>query len=80
MHFHEFGPLLGLCDVSFRHAEPEYLQTEQHILFTTSVTAHQELAVVIKYLRDHPDTWHYSGASDIGVALAMAFPCKEQAH
>jgi hypothetical protein len=46
----------------------------------TSVSAHQELAVVIKYLRDHPDTWHYSGASDIGVALAMAFPCKEQAH
>jgi hypothetical protein len=27
-----------------------------------------------QYLRDHPDTWHYSGASDIGVALAMAFP------
>ena len=46
----------------------------------TSVSAHQELAVVIKYLRDHPDTWHYSAASDVGVALAMAFPCKEQAH
>ena len=42
----------------------------------TSVSAHQELAVVIKYLRDHPDTRHYSGASEIGVALAMAFPCK----
>jgi hypothetical protein len=37
----------------------------------TSVSAQQELAVVIKYLRDHPDTWHQSGASDIGVALAM---------
>ena len=46
----------------------------------SSVTAHQELAVVVKYLRDHPETWHYSAASDIGVALAMAFPCKEQAH
>jgi hypothetical protein len=44
----------------------------------TSVSAHQELAVVIKYLRDHPDTWHQSEASDIGVALAMAFSCKEQ--
>ena len=46
----------------------------------SSVTAHQELAVVVKYLRDHPETWNYSAASDIGVALAMAFPCKEQAH
>jgi hypothetical protein len=46
----------------------------------TNVSAHQELAVVIKYLRDHPDTRHYSAASEIGVALAMAFPCKEQAH
>jgi hypothetical protein len=46
----------------------------------SSVTAHQELAVVVKYLRDHPETRHYSAASDIGVALAMAFPCKEQPH
>jgi Rap1a immunity proteins len=37
-----------------------------------SVKASQELAD----LRDHPETWHYSAWTDIGVALAMAFPCK----
>jgi hypothetical protein len=41
-------------------------------------SANQELAVVIKYLRDHPETWHYSAASDVGTALATAFPCKGQ--
>jgi len=41
-----------------------------------SVKATQELAVVVKYLRDHPETWHYSAWTDIGVALALAFPCK----
>jgi hypothetical protein len=41
-----------------------------------SVKASQELAVVVKYLRDHPETWHYSAWTDIGVALALAFPCK----
>ena len=58
------------------------LSTSKQNIFClpTSVTAHQELAVVIKYLRDHPDPWHYSAASDVGVALAMAFPCKEQPH
>jgi len=41
-----------------------------------SVKASQELAVVVKYLRDHPETWHNSAYSDVGVALALAFPCK----
>jgi hypothetical protein len=41
-----------------------------------NIKANQELAVVVKYLRDHPETWHYSAWTDIGVALAMAFPCK----
>ena len=45
-----------------------------------NIKATQELAVVVKYLRDHPETWHYSAWTDIGVALALAFPCKEQAH
>ena len=45
-----------------------------------SVKASHELAAVVKYLRDHPETWHYSAWTDIGVALALAFPCKEQAH
>jgi hypothetical protein len=33
----------------------------------------------VRVYRD-ADTWHSSAASDVGVALAMAFPCKEQAH
>ena len=41
-----------------------------------NIKANQELAVVVKYLRDHPETWHYSAWTDIGVALALAFPCK----
>ena len=45
-----------------------------------SVKANQELAAVVKYLRDHPETWHYSASSEVGVALKKAFPCKEQAH
>src|SRR6516164_4411237 len=43
-----------------------------------NIKAIQELAVVVKYLRDHPETWHYSAWTDVGVALAMAFPCKEE--
>jgi len=41
-----------------------------------SIKGNQELAVVVKYLRDHPETWHYSAWTDIGAALAVAFPCK----
>jgi hypothetical protein len=44
------------------------------------IKASQELAVVVKYLRDHPETWHYSAWTEIGVALNMAFPCNEQSH
>ena len=44
------------------------------------ITVDQEVAVVVKYLRDHPETWHYSASSEVGVALKKAFPCKEQAH
>ena len=44
------------------------------------MTVDQEVAVVVKYLRDHPETWHYSAPSEVGVALKKAFPCKEQAH
>ena len=44
------------------------------------ITVDQEVAVVVKYLRDHPETWHYSVSSEVGVALKKAFPCKEQAH
>ena len=66
-------PLLRLCDGSFRRAERD--ETEL-VLLTPSIKGNQELAVVVKYLRDHPETWHYSAWTDIGVALAMAFPCK----
>ena len=44
------------------------------------ITVDQERAVVVKYLRDHPETWHYSASSEVGVALKKAFPCKEQAR
>jgi hypothetical protein len=40
------------------------------------IKGNQELAVVVKYLRDHPETWHYSAWTDIGAALAVALPCK----
>jgi hypothetical protein len=44
------------------------------------ITVDQERALVVKYLRDHPETWHYSASSEVGVALKKAFPCKEQGH
>jgi hypothetical protein len=68
-----FGYVMGVSDA---------LNATKPNLFCAppSIKANQELAAVVKYLRDHPETWHYSAWTDIGVALAMAFPCKEQAH
>jgi Rap1a immunity proteins len=36
--------------------------------------------MVVKHLRDHPETRHYAANSEVGLALMKAFPCKEQAH
>ena len=40
------------------------------------VTAQQVSAVVLKYLRDHPEDRHESAVALVYIALAHAFPCK----
>lgn len=41
------------------------------------VTTRQIVAVVTKYLRDHPEELHYSANSTATLALRMAFPCSK---
>lgn len=41
----------------------------------SNVVAGQVEDVVVKYLREHPESRHYSAASEAGLALRAAFPC-----
>lgn len=41
-----------------------------------SVPLKQVVAVSLKYLRDNPAELHYSGFTNVAVALSKAFPCK----
>jgi Rap1a immunity proteins len=40
-----------------------------------NVTSRQATDIVMKYLRDHPESRHYSASSIAGLALQQAFPC-----
>lgn len=41
------------------------------------VSKEQQLRIVVKYLKDHPETLHDPEASSITLAMAFAFPCKK---
>lgn len=41
-----------------------------------NVKLNQSAAVVEKYLRDHPEDWHWAAHSLVSRAIAQAFPCK----
>lgn len=51
------------------------LKTDQ-ACFPEGVTGEQVIAVVIKYLQEHPEHWHYSASSNVMEAINKAFPCK----
>ncbi len=42
---------------------------------TTGMTLGQVLAIVDKYIQDHPDSWHYKATGQIYLALREA--CKQ---
>jgi hypothetical protein len=42
------------------------------------VTVGQEISIVVKYLREHPEKLHYPGSVLVNIALNEAFPCKAQ--
>jgi hypothetical protein len=44
---------------------------------TGGVTFGQEVRVVLKFLQDHPEKLHLSGAQLVQDALAQAFPCSK---
>lgn len=41
-----------------------------------TVTRRQQLAVVLRYIRDNPQRWHQSSIGLIYSALVEAFPCR----
>lgn len=41
------------------------------------VTQGQVHDIVVKFLKDHPEARHYTGASEVGRAIREAFPCKK---
>jgi len=46
----------------------------------TGSTLSQWQAVVVKYLRDHPEQLHYSFVSLARVALSAAWPCGQKGN
>jgi hypothetical protein len=40
------------------------------------VNVRQIIDLIVKYLSDHPEKRHYDAASEAGLALMDAFPCK----
>jgi len=70
-----FGYIQGLEDaqtlfVSSKHMKAIWCIPKKNI------TATQLVRVVTKYLQEHPEELHLSGASTAGVALIDAFPCE----
>ena len=43
-----------------------------------NVTAAQLRAIVVRYLRQHPEMWRYSAFNSVWRALADAFPCAKK--
>ena len=41
------------------------------------ITNDQAARILVKYLRENPETLHQSGRTSLYVALAKAFPCKQ---
>ncbi len=41
------------------------------------ITLDQAARILVKYLRENPETLHQSGRTSLYVALAKAFPCKQ---
>jgi len=41
----------------------------------SGVTKGEVIAVVLKFLNDHPADWHYPAAQDVAVALHLSYPC-----
>jgi hypothetical protein len=48
------------------------------ICIPKNVSQGQVADIVTKFLRDHPESRHYSASSEVLQALMEAFPCKNQ--
>lgn len=44
----------------------------------SGVTLGQSMAVVKKYLRDHPENWNWKASWIVSVAIMEAFPCPKK--
>lgn len=43
----------------------------------SGVTAGQSVAIVKKYVKEHPEHWNSSGSAIVATALSGAFPCSD---
>jgi len=53
------------------------LEMTRTICIPPRVTSGQLVDVVIKFLKDNPESRHYAGASEATIALGRAFPCQK---
>ena len=73
------SPKMSLC-LAYVMGASDAFQFARVICPPKELTNGQTVDVVVKLLRDHPETRHSSAPSEVATALMRAFPCKEQAH
>lgn len=56
--------------------ETDTLTTYRFACLPPNATVREAVDIVMNFLRAHPETRHYSAASDVAVALKDAIPCK----
>ena len=66
-----YGYIVGVADVATALKAIDFCPPK-------GMTVEQTVDTVKKFLTDHPESRHYSGYSEVIVALRLAYPCAKQ--
>ena len=66
-----YGYIVGVADVAAALKAIDFCPPK-------GMTVEQTVDTVKKFLTDHPESRHYSGYSEVIVALRLAYPCAKQ--
>jgi hypothetical protein len=84
--FMDGNDLLSECDsespmqksicLGYMQRTADMLSASKELCMAENVTARQVMDITIKWLRDHPESRHYTASTEIYRALVPSFPCK----
>ena len=71
------GYVMGVIDVLVSHSDVE-IEQRIGLCAPKNVSAAQLRAIVVRYLKQHPDERHYAALNTVGAAVRDAFPCAKK--